>query len=182
MTNARQGNGKLLAEECGNPLGNQRAGEIPAENARNEWRHSRFVVFEVGVEVADAARFGEEARKNRIRYSELQEAVEFLNAKQSKLWSQMEQSLRPRVLETTGVGREAVSGAQSSECEAGFAAGRRQRCPESSGPIKGPRLGTKVNEQCWSFAVKEERGRSQQIRRNMSRTIWTWTGSRTRRS
>ena len=32
---------------------------------------------------------GEEALKNRIKYSELQKTVEFLNAKQSKLMAQM---------------------------------------------------------------------------------------------
>ena len=50
-----------------------------AENARNEWGgHCRFpvIVTSQGIEVADAARLGEEARKNRVGYIELQRTVD----------------------------------------------------------------------------------------------------------
>ena len=49
--------------------------------------YSRISVIETsrGMEVADAARFGEEARKNRVRFSELSGTIEFPSAKQSRL-------------------------------------------------------------------------------------------------
>ena len=53
---------------------------------------SRFVLFERsrGIEVADPARFGEEARKTRMTHNELHETAKFLNAKHGKLLAQME--------------------------------------------------------------------------------------------
>ena len=36
----------------------------------------------LGIEVADTAHLGEEARKDRVRYSELPSTVELLNVKQ----------------------------------------------------------------------------------------------------
>ena len=55
-----------------------------AENARDGWRYSRSAVIETsrGIEVADAVLFGEEGR---MRYGELQEPTEFLNAKRGGL-------------------------------------------------------------------------------------------------
>ena len=50
-----------------------------------------------GIEVADAARFGEEAENHRIRYSELQEAIEFSNAKQSTLSAAMGRKQKLRI-------------------------------------------------------------------------------------
>ena len=74
-----------------------------AENARNEWGHSRFAVIEAsqGTEVADAARFVEEAWKNRVRCNELQKTVESLNVKKGELLAQLEgkQTLRIAALE-----------------------------------------------------------------------------------
>ena len=58
-----------------------------AENIRDEWRYSKFAVVVTGRgnEVAGEVRFGEEAQKNRIRCSDLQETIEFLSAKRSRL-------------------------------------------------------------------------------------------------
>ena len=74
-----------------------------------------------GIKVADAARFGEVARKNRIIYGELQETVEFMNAKQSELLAQVERkqtvdvwSLGGRIEESPpgrlGLGRQDLGG------------------------------------------------------------------------
>ena len=71
-----------------------------AKNSQNEWgRHCRFAVIETcqGIEVAGAARLGEEARKSRVRYIELQRTVEFLNVKQNKRLAQMEREQKMRI-------------------------------------------------------------------------------------
>ena len=52
--------------------------------------------------MADAARIGEEARKTRMRYSELNETVEFLNAKHGKLLAQMERKQKVDVRSARG--------------------------------------------------------------------------------
>ena len=46
--------------------------------------------------MGDTVRFGEEAQHNRIRYSELQEATEFLNVKQSRFLAAMERKQKLR--------------------------------------------------------------------------------------
>ena len=71
-----------------------------AKNARNEWVHCMFPVVETsqGTEVANAARLDEEARKNRVRHTELQRTIEFLSVKQNKLLAHMERQQTLRLL------------------------------------------------------------------------------------
>ena len=63
-----------------------------AENTPGRMGYIRFAEIETsqGIEVADAARFGKEARKNGMKYSDLQNTVEFLNAKHGELLAKME--------------------------------------------------------------------------------------------
>ena len=56
-----------------------------------------------GIEVADTARSGEEARKNRERDSELQISIEFLHVKQNKLWVQTWKRTSGGLVETAEV-------------------------------------------------------------------------------
>ena len=83
---AHPGNGELLGEEkiqVGLEHFLLSSGEeatsivLFAENAQEEWGYSTFALVEAnrGIEVADAACCAEDAHNNRIRYSELQEAI-----------------------------------------------------------------------------------------------------------
>ena len=126
-TNAHQGDGKLS--------------EVTGEEAISIMS-LKVIETSQSNEVTDAARFGEEVRKNRTRHSEVEKTVEFLNAKQSKLLAQMErmQNLRIGVPEEIQVSffqdvmilNRKISGAETGLIEAGeetngqrWTAGRR---------------------------------------------------------
>ena len=63
-----------------------------------------------GIEVADAARFGEEARKTRMTHNELHETAKFLNAKHGKLLAQLERRQNFDVLSPRGNSEESPPG------------------------------------------------------------------------